>query len=1428
MSTVIGQGVIEVVADATKLKAGISESKTALQSLRDAAKDVGETLNQQSTAYLRSLDKQANAIERQAATFGKTKSEIAAYNASILGVSKTSETLVARLDAAERSLNAQAVAARNAASANGQLANQDAKAAGAATFLTALQAQAAAAGKSTSELLGMKAAELGVAAEAKGLIEQIAAASVHTHGFSLETAAAKRELLVLGHELSQGNYKRLGGSLMVLAEQTGAATLLFSPFGLAVLAATALVGGFAAAAFLGAKASRELADSLVLTGNYAGQTIGTVNATAKAIAASGEISVHAAREFAQALIATGQIGPAVFDKATEAAARLGVATGKTAAEVAKDFARMATEPSKVALELNKSLNFLSAAQLQSIKGFEESGRAADAQGLILDALNVRLRQLEPNLGSLERAARSTGNFFKEMWDKVLDIGRPETIEDKIATARHALEMAQQRRDANAEGGLTASQKRSIDAAAGLPAAGTQVENDAETLRLQIRSQGAQRGTAIAAAATAEINKEASAARSLGDALLDAGQNKTALDKALAKNQVLFAQAALGPKPFTDQEKRELDDIERKKHTATPKSSGEAKAQIALDIEEMRKGYEWLATTFANGEKILEALHAAGLVDERAYYQKKRENLQITDALQESELEHEIARLQAAKLTGKDAIENAKKIVDAQARLVKVRENAATELEILSIHDVEALKKIAQGYRDAEDAAQKYLDGTKRANARDLAGAGIGTQERSRTSGRAQIEDRFNDEQLALDKKRRDAQANGTFGPTAQAQYDNELDRIRRFKSQSLDEFDHYYAERQKQEQDWSLGAKEALQNYADEARNVAGQVQQAFTSAFKGLEDALVKFITTGKLDFKSLLASIQADVIRISVKEQITGPLAKGFQETLFGKKASDPSKPPSLDTSAVTTSLHTLQTAGIDPAASALQRLQQAADAASASLGKSKVEAADPKYAGTSTDPTAANYENSADRSSSQVARFAGTSSDPSAANFENSADRGNASGEKSIADLFKDVDSAQAASAKSAASFGKSTDSAAVGVLQLAQSAGLGGNALALLPRIISLIQTMASSSASTSGGDSGGGGWLSMIGSLFGGSSAGSGGATAGASSSDLAALFGAAGYGHSGGLASALPTTGIVDLSVFDGAPRYHDGALVQGRQKPQLKANEVAAILMGGPKGTREEVLHASDPRHRDNIAPALLQTILSAKSSDAILSLIGGKGGMAGVAGQAGAGGQGGQGGQGGAAGASTWNGGPWSADNRSSVQNNSVQGGASTSMVTNLLRSIASNSTFVQGGDSSVTHAGDTSSATHSATTSTFVNLMQRLGVDTAPVGVGIANAGAAVAPALAMPISGARALGGPVSSNSAYLVNERRPELLEIAGKQYLMTGAQAGEVKPQANSNQQERLPVQQHFHFKDSKPSHDTMNQVGARARRGLVEALRNT
>lgn len=105
------------------------------------------------------------------------------------------------------------------------------------------------------------------------------------------------------------------------------------------------------------------------------------------------------------------------------------------------------------------------------------------------------------------------------------------------------------------------------------------------------------------------------------------------------------------------------------------------------------------------------------------------------------------------------------------------------------------------------------------------------------------------------------------------------------------------AEKLKVSRDWQDGVKRGLQEYADSATNAAQQAESAITNGFKGMEDALVSFVTTGKMEFSDLASSIISDLSRIAIQQTITGPLAGAASSfdwsSLFGR--STPSVMPS-----------------------------------------------------------------------------------------------------------------------------------------------------------------------------------------------------------------------------------------------------------------------------------------------------------------------------------------------------------------------------------------------------------------------------------------------------------------------------------------------------------------------------------------------------
>lgn len=66
-----------------------------------------------------------------------------------------------------------------------------------------------------------------------------------------------------------------------------------------------------------------------------------------------------------------------------------------------------------------------------------------------------------------------------------------------------------------------------------------------------------------------------------------------------------------------------------------------------------------------------------------------------------------------------------------------------------------------------------------------------------------------------------------------------------------------------------------LTAFANDATNLGEQLGNSLTSAFDRAGDALAKFVTGGKLNFGDLVNSMIADLAKLAIRSQVTGPLA-------------------------------------------------------------------------------------------------------------------------------------------------------------------------------------------------------------------------------------------------------------------------------------------------------------------------------------------------------------------------------------------------------------------------------------------------------------------------------------------------------------------------------------------------------------------------
>jgi hypothetical protein len=344
------------------------------------------------------------------------------------------------------------------------------------SFIDSLQRRANAINKTQSELLELEAAQRGLTAQAAPHIAALRAqekalgiysagardARVQTNQMRTalsqlpmqftdiftSLAGGQNPLLVL---IQQGGQIKdsFGGIGPALRGMAGAIASAFTPVRVLIGGALAVVGAFTAGVVAGEKEMTAYRVALSLTGNAAGATAGQLQSAAEAVSRVVGTQGKAAEAIA-ALAATGRVAAADLGKLAEAAIRLEREGGPAVKDTVAAFAELGKAPTAGALKLNESTRFLTVSVLEQIKALEEQGRATEAarlaQRAYADESIARTKQLEQQLGSLEKAARGVTTFFKEMWDAVLDVGRQETPAKRIEGITKALEANARRTD----------------------------------------------------------------------------------------------------------------------------------------------------------------------------------------------------------------------------------------------------------------------------------------------------------------------------------------------------------------------------------------------------------------------------------------------------------------------------------------------------------------------------------------------------------------------------------------------------------------------------------------------------------------------------------------------------------------------------------------------------------------------------------------------------------------------------------------------------------------------------------------------------------------------------------------------------------------------------------------------------------------------
>lgn len=269
----------------------------------------------------------------------------------------------------------------------------------------------------------------------------------------------------------------------------------------------------------------------------------------------------------------------------------------------------------------------------------------------------------------------------------------------------------------------------------------------------------------------------------------------------------------------------------------------------------------------------------GLISEKDYA------TQLGDIKERSLIDQQIIAEKEAEIAGgrKQLAERQKYLAEAnklEQEIVKNRENTANQLAAIE-------RQTRQAGTSALLSFNTFGDQRGRAAGDQLAAMTQGGEVSNLDRQLRQIEDRADKARLQV------TQTATKLGTTNSKEYLDAISQIDVAEQALIQREQGYHDQRLALQRDWATGASKALQDYADKANNVAASVEATFSNAFTNMEDALTKFVTTGKLDFSTLAQSIIQDLVKMELRIVMSSALSSLFGSS-FGMANLAPTAGP------------------------------------------------------------------------------------------------------------------------------------------------------------------------------------------------------------------------------------------------------------------------------------------------------------------------------------------------------------------------------------------------------------------------------------------------------------------------------------------------------------------------------------------------------
>jgi lambda family phage tail tape measure protein len=784
---------------------GVKDFVNEEQIAREQAKRLREEIKRQRQAFesvQSTIDPTAAKIKRLTAAAGeldKLWQKGVVPDEEFFNLSSMIESQIGKLERNKRALTEEGRAAIE------ESRNKEKAAKSGAAFLASLEEQANAIGKTKTELLEMKAAQLGVSAQAAPFIQQLKAQEKQMGLAGLTAGQYSQAMRMLPAQITDVVTSLASGMPIWLVaiqqggqikDSFGGISNTFKVLMSYLTPARILIGGVVGTVAALAKAGYDAYDSqrtlqkaLIMTGGYAGSSATEIKSLVDEIAGSAAVATSGQiLEVATAVAKTGKFTKDELKTITKATADWVATTGESSEKVIGYFEKIAKDPIKGLAELNESFNFLDKGQLTYIA------------------------TLEKTKGKIEAVEYATKLFAKTMKDRSDEIAETATPLEKMW-----IDIKQWASEAWEEVGIVTL------------TAGNMIADVVMGVVNQIRLILAQ-GDKMIADFLVSVGNKTSSLPVIGSWFQGVAKEQAAVAKKSAKEISELEQriAEIDGRLSNPAGYRKMVE-EQGKFAGKSKEVKEAVSKEADALKDRNKEQK---VTIDQGTRLLDQ-YEQDLIALQTQLQVLKEHRDINDKIsqQRKNLWNTQARFQVLEK-------------EAQRRQLTADERAelANKDKILALREQAAvigdqITKQEQLIKREQDAA-KFLREQAAAIAKIQAQAqGKSDRQASRDAELEQIKSSWLNQGGSLE--------------------DQELQAM-------LAKRQEYYAEEDSLRGNWLAGIKKSWAEYGETVNDINGQIENIGMSALSGLSDQLTEFLTTGKASFKDFASSIIGMIVKM------------------------------------------------------------------------------------------------------------------------------------------------------------------------------------------------------------------------------------------------------------------------------------------------------------------------------------------------------------------------------------------------------------------------------------------------------------------------------------------------------------------------------------------------------------------------------------